>query len=139
MTVHVDDLLRILHACSHLVSVKLEELNVVHLGLDTDTYVSPTVGGTHRSPDQPFPLVPILDSNLDQIYSGRQLHKLTLKTPISQTRVCCAFSELIWLLDAPPIPKSLLLIHLSINNNGPTHRSGARILQECSRLEVVDF
>jgi len=60
MTVHVDDLLRILHACSHLVSVKLEELNVAHLGLDTDTYVSPNVGGTHRTPDPPSPLIPLL-------------------------------------------------------------------------------
>ncbi|KAI9232829.1 MAG: hypothetical protein BYD32DRAFT_440609 [Podila humilis] len=75
MTVHIDDLLRILHACSYLVSLKLEEINVIHLGLDTN--VSPNIGSTLRSPDPPFPLVPIPDSDLNRLNSGRQLNMFT--------------------------------------------------------------
>lgn len=104
-----------------------------------DTNASPNVGGTHRSPDPPFPSVPIPDSDLDQIYSGRQLHMLT------QENIHITDEGLLRLLGIDLATRRLsnarksALVHLSINSNGRTHRSGARILQECSRLEVVDF
>ncbi|KAG0087642.1 hypothetical protein BGZ92_007134 [Podila epicladia] len=73
------------------------------------------------------------------LYSGHQLQDLTLGgTKITD-------EGLLHLLGIDMAPahdasrESLALIRLDVNSDRLTHKSGARILQECSQLEVMRF
>ncbi|KAF8953342.1 hypothetical protein BGZ52_012463 [Haplosporangium bisporale] len=86
------------------------------------------------------PFEPISDEDLDTLNSGHQLQELAF----SDTRI--ADEGLLRLLgiDLEPAFRAdrrarPALIHLDVNCDGPTHRSGARILQECVQLKVVDL
>lgn len=136
MTVHIDDILRVLHACPHLVSLKLEDINMVYQGFDS--FVPPN-GRKLFEPDPPGPLVPIPDSDVDTFYSGNKLQDLTLEY------VYISDEGLLHLLgiDMEPVHASNLqspaLAHLTVKCYGPTYRSGTRILQECRQLETFDI
>ncbi|KAG0030755.1 hypothetical protein BGZ81_002225 [Podila clonocystis] len=137
MTVHVDDVLRVLHACSHLVSLKLEDINIVYQGFDS--FVPPN-GRKLFEPDPPSPLVPIPDSDVNIFYSGNKLQDLALEY------VYISDEGLLHLLgiDMEPLHAashrfSSALAQLTVKCYGPTYRSGARILQECRHLESFDI
>lgn len=143
MTVHVDDILRVLQLCPHLESLRLGQVNVVYLGSGVN-------GPRHErhiyKPDPHGPFVPIPEENLDALYSGRQLQELVLET------VDISDESLLRLLGIDLEPGhtvtnnnishnriSSALVHLRVVSEGPTYRSGARILQECTRLKAIDL
>ncbi|KAF9330934.1 hypothetical protein BG006_006175 [Podila minutissima] len=134
MTIHVDDILRVLQACPRLVSLSLGVINVVYMGHDSTI---PSNELYWRPNDRPGPLVPIPDTDLDTLYSGHQLQKLEFDgIQISDEALLRLLG-----IDMEPVDRtdgrSLALIYLDVNSAGPTHKSGARILQECGRLEVL--
>ncbi|KAF9371485.1 hypothetical protein CPB97_001933 [Podila verticillata] len=134
MTIHVDDILRVLQACPRLVSLNLGELNVVYVGHD-----SPFPRSAHDMYflDPPGPLVSIPDEDVETLYSGHRLQELTL----NGTKI--ADEGLLRLLgiDIEPIhhttSRNPNLISLDVNTASPTHNSSIRIVQECRRLEVL--
>lgn len=141
MTVHVDDILRVLKVCPHLESLWLGQVNVVYLGSGVN-------GPRHErhmyKPDPAGHLVPIPEADLDVLYSGRQLQELVLET------VDISDESLLRLLGIDLEPKYpsddsshnrsiSALVHLRVVSEGPTYRSGARILQECTRLKAIDL
>ncbi|KAF9392472.1 hypothetical protein CPB97_001115 [Podila verticillata] len=136
MTVHVDDILRVLCACPHLVSLKLEDICMVYQGFDSCV---PPNGRKLFEPDSPGPVVPISNSDVDTFYSGNKLQDLTLE--------CVYISDegLLHLLGIDMKPahtadhRNSALARLTMNCYGPTYRSGTRILQECGQLETFDI
>lgn len=136
MTVHVDDILRVLHACPHLISLKLEDICMVHQGFDS--FVPPN-GRKLFEPDSPGPLVPISNSDADTFYSGNKLQDLTLE--------CVYISDegLLHLLGIDMKSthtaehRNSALVCFTMNCYGPTYRSGVKILQECRQLETFDI
>ncbi|KAF9378321.1 hypothetical protein CPC16_011368 [Podila verticillata] len=136
MTIHVDDILRVLRSCPRLVSLHLRDVRMVYVGHDTPLPSS----GRVKYFDIHGPFEPISDEDLDTLNSGHQLQELAF----SDTRI--ADEGLLRLLgiDLEPAFRAdrrarPALIHLDVNCDGPTHRSGARILQECVQLKVVDL
>ncbi|KAF9396122.1 hypothetical protein CPC16_004777 [Podila verticillata] len=143
MTVHVDDILRVLQLCPHLESLRLSQVNVVYLGSGVN-------GSRHErpmyKPDPHGPFEPIPEANLEALYSGRQLQELDLET------VDISDESLLRLLGIDLEPGhtvtnsnishkriSSALVHLRVASEGPTFRSGSRILQECTRLKTIDL
>lgn len=136
MTIHVDDILRVLQACPRLVSLSLGVINVIYVGHDSTI---PLNEQDRRPIDRPGPLVPIPDADLDTLYSGHQLKELELDgTVITDEGLLRLLG-----IDIQPVHnashRSPALIQLVVNSIGPTYRSGARILQECSQLEVIQI
>ncbi|KAG0087640.1 hypothetical protein BGZ92_007132 [Podila epicladia] len=137
MTVHVDDILRVLHACPHLVSIKLEDINIVYQGFDSFV---PLNGRKLFEPDPPGPLVPIPDSDVDTFYSGNKLQCLTLEyVYISDEGLLHLLGIDMESVHVAHHRISPALIHLTVKCYGPTYKSGARILQECHHLETFDI
>ncbi|KAG0030761.1 hypothetical protein BGZ81_002231, partial [Podila clonocystis] len=133
MTIHVDDILRVLQACPCLVSLHLGEVNVIYGGFDSSPSQIPMVGRF----DPPGPFVPIPATDLDALYSGHQLQELEFNYAFITDEGLLRLLG----IDIQPahntIHRSPALIQLVINSIGPTHRSGTRILQECRQLEVI--
>lgn len=67
MTIHVDDILRVLRACPHLVSLNLVTLSVVYVGHDSHI---PLAGVNEYYIDPPGPLVPIPDTDVTRCAEG---------------------------------------------------------------------
>ncbi|KAF9371486.1 hypothetical protein CPB97_001934 [Podila verticillata] len=136
MTIHVDDILRVLRSCPRLVSLYLVDVRVVYEGHDSPL---PSSGRTKYF-DRPGPFVPISDEDLDTLDSGHQLRELAFRegriSDEGLLRLLGIDLEPAFRVDRRASPD---LIHLEVNCDGPTHRSGARILQECVQLKVVDF
>ncbi|KAG0033204.1 hypothetical protein BGZ82_006205 [Podila clonocystis] len=138
MTIHVDNILRVLKSCPRLVQLHLGDVNVVYMGHDSPF---PRTTADSYYVDPPGPLVPIPDEDVDTLYSGHQLQELTL----GYTKI--ADEGLLRLLgiDIEPVhgnstsDRSPALARLDLNSSGPSYKSGGRILQECRRLEVVDL
>lgn len=137
MTIHVDDIIRLLQSCPRLVSLHLGDVRVVYVGHDTPLR---SQHGRIKHYDPPGPFVPISDEDLDTLDSGHQLQELAfIEGRISD-------EGLLRLLGIDPEPafhahrrSTPALIRLDVNCDGPTYRSGARILQECVRLKAVDL
>lgn len=134
MTIHVDEILHVLKACPHLVSLSLGKVNVVYVGHDSPLPPSPLP--EHSDPLGPF--VPIPDTGLDMLSSGDRLQQLVFNdTKINDE---CLLRLLgIDMEPAHNANRGPVLIRLDVNSYGPTHKSGAKILQECERLEVMSI
>ncbi|KAF9316404.1 hypothetical protein BG003_001987 [Podila horticola] len=146
MTIHVDDILRVLQACPHLVSLEFRNLKIVYMdsgsGVEHETF---TMSG--RPSDPPGPLAsPILDTDTAGLYLGRRLQKLVLRS------VHISDEGVLRLLGIDMMPKeeeeqaagttlrSHGLVQLVVDCcDSLTHRSGARILQECDRIKYLNF
>ncbi|KAG0355556.1 hypothetical protein BG005_005516 [Podila minutissima] len=133
MTIHVDDILRVLKSCPRLIQLHLGNVNVVYVGHDSQN----TINRFHVDP--PGPLVPIPDEDVDTLYCGHQLEELTLDgTEIADEGLLRLLGiDIEPVHDHNTIDSSPALIQLVVNSFGPTHKSGARILQECRRLEII--
>lgn len=136
MTIHVDEILRVLHACPQLASLNFGKVYVVYM--DGDDSIA---GLDEHGIDPPGPLEPIPDTDLDALYSGRQLQELVLNgTLITDESLLRLLG-----IDLEPVDNDLTenqrrshaLVRLDVYSHVPTYKSGARILQECSRLEVL--
>ncbi|KFH64786.1 hypothetical protein MVEG_09517 [Podila verticillata NRRL 6337] len=131
-TVHVDEILNVLKACPHLVSLSLGKVNVVNVGHDPPLPPSPLP----KHSDPPGPFVPIPDEEFDMLSSGNRLQQLVFNgTKINDEGLLRLLG--LALKPAHNAHRCPALIRLDVYSCGPTHKSGARILQECERLEVM--
>ncbi|KAF9330935.1 hypothetical protein BG006_006176 [Podila minutissima] len=136
MTIHVDDILRVLQTCPRLVSLQLSLVNVVYIGHDSPFPPTPLI--TYFDPPSPF--VPIPNTDLDTLYSGHQLQELTFfNARITDEGLLHLLGIDLELVVDRTDGRSPALVRLDVGSSGPTYKSGARILQECRRLETVDL
>ncbi|KAG0033201.1 hypothetical protein BGZ82_006202 [Podila clonocystis] len=143
MTIHVDDILHVLQACPHLVSLEVRNLKIVYL--DSGSSVEhETFAMSGRPSDPPGPLASAILDTDNVFYIGRRLQKLALH--------CVHISDegVLRLLGIDMVPKeeeatsvtlrSHALIHLVVDRCFSfTHRSGTRILQECDRIQYLNL
>ncbi|KAI9232834.1 MAG: hypothetical protein BYD32DRAFT_440612 [Podila humilis] len=131
--IHLDEILSVLQSCPLLVSLHLGEVNVLCTGHDSSISETSFDTGYPSPPGSPEPIV---ETKLDGLFSGHQLQELTLSgtriTDEGLLRLLGIGLEPVHHIDSRPA-----LTRLGINSNGPTHKSGARILQECNRLKVL--
>ncbi|KAI9232831.1 MAG: hypothetical protein BYD32DRAFT_427417 [Podila humilis] len=136
MTIHVDEILRVLQACPQLASLNFGMVHVAYIdGNDSIADLD------EHCIDPPGPLEPIPDTDLDALYSGRQLQELvlngTLITDESLLRLLGIDLEPVDDDRAEKQRRIHALVRLDVYSHIPTYKSGARILQECGRLEVL--
>ncbi|KAG0090667.1 hypothetical protein BGZ93_000983 [Podila epicladia] len=147
MTLHVNDILYILKACPRLVSLELKNLKVLYLHpsriVDQET-ADPTDPPAHIT-------LKISDQDFAGLYVGRQLEVLKIYNGyISDI-------ALLRLLGVDLVPlhsgstfvsaerytegtRQHSLVHLNVDYcYSLTHRSAARILQDCDRLQTVEL
>ncbi|KAG0034708.1 hypothetical protein BGZ82_005622 [Podila clonocystis] len=147
MTLHVDDILHILKACPRLVSLELKNLKMLYLHpgriVNQETLDSPDLP-THVA-------LKISDQDVVGLYAGRQLEILKIYNGyISDV----ALLRLLGVDLVPLHPGSNFvsterhsvgtrqhsLVHLHVDYcYSLTHRSAARILQDCGRLQTVEL
>ncbi|KAF9330937.1 hypothetical protein BG006_006178 [Podila minutissima] len=145
MTIHVDDILHVLQACPYLVSLDVSNLKIVHLASGSSVEHE-TVAMSGRPSDPPGPLVSaILDTDFTALYIGRRLQKLALHS------IHISDEGVLRLLGIDMVPKeeatsvtlplrSHALVHLVVDRcYSITHRSGARIMQECDRIQYLNI
>ncbi|KAF9325208.1 hypothetical protein BG006_011288 [Podila minutissima] len=132
--IHVDEILGALQSCPRLVSLHLGEVNVVYSGHASKAPQTPI--NTHY-PSPPGSPEPMVDEDYNTLYSGHQLQELTLGgtkiTDEGLLRLLGIEVEQVYDISR----ESPALTRLDVNSDRLTHKSGARILQECSRLEVM--
>ncbi|KAF9316415.1 hypothetical protein BG003_001998 [Podila horticola] len=132
--IHVDEILNVLQSCPLLVSLHLGEVHVVYADHDSMTPQAPI--DTHY-PSPPGSPEPALDEDAKTLCSGHQLQELTL----SGTKITDEGLLRLLGIDMKPVLSIVhgnpALIRLDVNSDHLTHKSGSRILQECSRLEVM--
>ncbi|KAF9378319.1 hypothetical protein CPC16_011366 [Podila verticillata] len=144
MTIHVDDILHVLQACPHLVSLEFSNLKVVYM--DSGSSVEhETCIMSGRPSDLPGPLVSaILDTDIAALYVGRRLQKLAFHF------VHISDEGVLRLLGIDLVPKAEAdtdtglrphaLVCLDVDHcYSFTHKSGVRILQECDRIQQLNF
>ncbi|KAG0342245.1 hypothetical protein BG005_002761 [Podila minutissima] len=145
MTIHVDDILHVLQACPYLVSLDVSNLKIVYLASGSSVEHE-TVAMSGRPSDPPGPLVSaILDTDLNALYIGRRLQKLALHS------IHISDEGVLRLLGIDMVPKeeaasvilplrSHALVRLVVDRcYSITHRSGARIMQECDRIQYLNI
>lgn len=131
--IHVDEILSVLQSCPLLVSLHLGEVNVVCAGHGSSISETSLDTGYPSPPGSPEP---IPETKMDALFSGHQLQELTL----SGTRITDEGLLRLLGIDLEPVHHMEswpALVRLGVNSDGLTHKSGARILQECSRLKVL--
>ncbi|KAG0085887.1 hypothetical protein BGZ93_002877 [Podila epicladia] len=145
MTIHVDDILHVLQACPHLVSLEISNLKIVYLASGSSVEHE-TVAMSGRPSDPPSLLVSaILDTDVAALYIGRRLQKLALHS------IHVSDEGVLRLLGIDMVPKdeatsvtlslrSHALMHLIVDHcYSLTHRSGTRIMQECDRIQYLNL
>lgn len=145
MTLHVGDIIHVLKACPCLVSLELKNLKVLYLHpgriVDQETL---------DSPERPA-LLKMSDQDVAGLYVGRQLQALKIHNGYITD---VALLRLLGVDLVPLHPDSNFvsterytagtrqhsLVHLHVDFcYSLTHRSVARILQDCDRLETVEL
>lgn len=142
MTIHVDDILHVLQACPHLVSLVFSNLKVVYM--DSGSNVEhETCIMSGRPSDPPTPLVSaILDTDIAALYIGRRLQKLAFHfVHISDEGVLRLLGiDLVPKAEADTGLRPHALVYLEVDHcYSFTHKSGVRILQECDRIQHLNF
>ncbi|KAI9242451.1 MAG: hypothetical protein BYD32DRAFT_403078 [Podila humilis] len=147
MTLHVGDILRILKACPRLVSLELKNLKVLYLhpGRIVDQE-------TRHSPHLPAHVaLKISDQDIVGLYVGRQLEILKVYngyiTDVAMLRLLGVDlvslhpgSSFVSTERYTAATRQHSLVHLHVDYcYSLTHRSVARILQDCDRLQTVEL
>ncbi|KFH64796.1 hypothetical protein MVEG_09527 [Podila verticillata NRRL 6337] len=145
MTVHVDDILRVLQACPHLTSLEFDSVRIVFLDPSSnDQQGTSTVNKYLWASPGPLTPIPALDSAL---HVGHRLKSLRLTcSPISDSGLLRllgidltgqvssqAYSQA---QSIQELHHALEQFHITDDSFGLSDRSGARILEECSQLQV---
>lgn len=145
MTVHVDDILHVLQVCPHLVSLEFDCVRVVFLDPSSNDQQG-TLTISRSLWDSPGPLAPIPGSD-STLRVGRRLKSLRLThSPISDAGLLRLLgidltrqvsSQAYGQVRSIREPHHALeQFYITEDYFGLSDRSGARILEECSQLQV---